>query len=158
MRPLIFPSVHYRIWQAFPRGFAIYFVAAATLLGISFEAAAKPKAPRTGMHDCTVGELEAIRNQAGQNVSNQCTIGGGTMYCDNQGFFCCTTSPNGAEVCSGQDWGGKPFRTPVPGMSQAPLRVTPERPPVMRRGIEGEPASEPPSRAPATPEQPSEAK
>jgi hypothetical protein len=110
------------------------------------------------MHGCTVGELEAIRNQSGQNVSDQCLIAGGTMYCDNQGFFCCTTSPNGAEVCSGQDWGERAVRTPIPGMSQAPLRATPGKPPVMRRGIEGERASESMPSPPDTPKQPSEAK
>jgi len=158
MRSLVFHSTHGLVCQDCSRGLAILFVAAATLLSVSFEVTAKPKAPRTGMHDCTVGELEAVRNQAGQDVSDQCTIAGGTMYCDKQGFFCCKTSPNGAEVCSGQDWGERRIGTPIPGMPQAPLRATPGKPPVMRRGIEGEQASEPMPSPPDTPKQPSEAK
>jgi hypothetical protein len=88
---------------------AFFLLAISTaLLLTSGEAVAKPKAPRTGMHDCTVGELEAIRNQIDQNFIDHCAIDGGTMYCDNQGFSCCKTSANGVEVCNGQDWGGKP--------------------------------------------------
>ena len=90
------------------------------LLIVSGAAVAKPKAPRTGMQACRVGELEAIRDQVGQNFINHCEIDGGTMYCDNQGFSCCRTSANGVEVCSGQDWGGKPAPKSLPSTPVKP--------------------------------------
>ena len=87
---------------------------------VSSGAVAKPKAPRTGMQDCSVGELEAIRDQIDQDFIDQCSLNGGTMYCDNQGFSCCRTSANGVEVCSGQDWGGKPAPKSLPSTPVKP--------------------------------------
>jgi hypothetical protein len=114
------PFKAHRAWPVLALAVAIGPVASVTLLSSSLDAAAKPKAPRTGMKDCTVGELEAIRNQLGQDFIDQCSVAGGTMYCDGDGFSCCKTSPNGVEVCNGQDWGGKPAPRNLPSTPVKP--------------------------------------
>lgn len=107
------------------------------------DALAKPKAPRTGMHNCTVGELNGIDAQD-SDANNHCILNGGTMYCDNTGYSCCTTAPNGTETCVGQDW---ERRRPQPGLKPGTFRppgtLPPKQqptmsPPVIRRGVEGE--------------------
>jgi len=98
---------------------------------------AKPKAPRTGMHECTRGEFAGIDAQDSDAI-NRCVLNQGTMYCDSTGYSCCSTSPNGVEVCSGQDWGGRP--APNPGSFRPPGTLPPKQQsaPIMRRGVEEE--------------------
>ena len=102
---------------------------------------AKPKAPRTGMHECTRGEFAGIDAQDSDAI-NRCVLNQGTMYCDSTGYSCCSTSPNGVEVCSGQDWGGRPapHGSLNPGSFRLPGTLPPKQQnaPIMRRGVEEE--------------------
>ena len=113
------------------------------LTGSPADVLAKPKAPRLGMHECTVGERNGIDVQD-SNANNDCIIAGGTMYCDNSGYSCCKTAPNGTETCVGQDWERpSPQHHPNPGTFRPPGTLPPKQqpgmsPPIMRRGVEGE--------------------
>ena len=125
--PILEPTYHSldqtRQWTHRKAGIAVLLAGILVVAG-SFDTLAKP--PRPGMGGCTVGDLTAIVGISGQSFLDQCTVGGGTMYCDNTGYACCKTSANGVEICSGADWDQTrnapikraPQMTPVPGEIQ----------------------------------------